>query len=139
MAENLCEDFWESFSESYLSLLNTLSEYNAKISSGHYLDFGDVLDANFVNDLVTAQVISLLLKDKTLYIPDREILISIIKQSQFARYIDWTVTSTCYQLIPMEQDLISSLPATLATMCIDEKANNLSKKYVRRILFLVAN
>lgn len=129
VAENLCEDFWESFSENYWSLLNTLSEYNVKINAGHYLDFGNALDAKFVNDLVAAQVISLLLKDKTLYIPNREILISIMKRSQFKQYINWGGTSACYQLISMEQAFISSLPTALATMCIDEKG----KQFIQEV------
>lgn len=129
MAENLCEDLWEFFSENYTSILNTLSKYNAKIASGHYLDFENTLDAKFVINLVAAQVISLLLKDKTLYIPNREILLSIMKQSQFAQYVEWDDSSSRYQIIPMEQVSASSLPNALAAMCIDEKG----KQFIQEV------
>lgn len=123
------ENIWEDLIEKYNSLVCMISDYNEKIESGQFLKYSNKLNIKFVNNIASAHIINLLMEDDSLYIPNKDILLLILQQSQFVNYIDWNASNDKYFLKPIIESQKVLVIKKLVETCFDEK----SKKFIEEV------
>lgn len=109
---------WDS---NHKDILQKISKYNMKVMQGDYEGCGDALDVGFYYDLIAAHIISLLIVDKTLYVPN--ILRPILTEHGSAIYdsVEWYNNGR----IKMDSDLGERvLLESLINICFNERGIN---------------
>ena len=73
------ENIWEDLIEKYNSLIYMISDYNKKIESGQFLEYSNILDVKFVNNVASVHIINLLMENDNFYVPNKDILLLILQ------------------------------------------------------------
>ena len=115
------DTMWNDIEEKNQFIIKSIAEYNIEIKSGKYLEYENELDMTVYYNFVAAHIISLLFKDKLLYLSNNAALLLNVDQSSVSKLINWELHEN-NRLINAKNscDVIKQI----VSHCFDENAKN---------------
>ena len=112
------DTMWNDIKEKHQTIVKYITDYNAKIKNGKYLEYDNELDMILYHNIVVAHIITLLVNDKKLYLSNDAAMLLNVDQSNLCQLIVWE-THENYRLINAIDS--SEIVKQIINICFDEK------------------
>lgn len=118
------ETRWDDIKSRHNEIIQMISDYNAKIAQGDYLEHSEALDVEVYYNLLAAHVINLLIDDESLYLPNELLSILMEHDTPIMGLVEWHIGENSRSIKMGSPREIDVLRNRLVTICFNDKGKN---------------